>query len=351
MPSSAARKARRANAPRAGNPASSRREDKKGKKKTPHNPNLISAAHLRVTEVIEPAMPLFAAKTQRRLRYSDYCSLTSTSGVVTSYVLAVNGAYDPDITGTGHQPKGFDSMMLFYNHYCVMDCALHVTCQGYSSSKMTVCLRMDASSTPLTSINDIIEQGGCVIDYLDVTATHGSIAPLGMVFNIPKIQGVSKSAMTADTSLRGTSVSNPTELTYAHLQVWDAAGQTGQVVFNFVMDWNIVFLEPRDAPQSLAERLRQEAVLAAKANKAAEIRYQWVDVPPELEGKGYERVLQVREAETRGASPDFVSDLLNPQLDARYFSEKYRISTASVPAWKAFAMEEKSMLKHGASLV
>lgn len=41
----------------------------------------------------------------------------AAGGVVGSYVFQINGPYDPNVTGIGHQPLGFDQLMLMYEHY------------------------------------------------------------------------------------------------------------------------------------------------------------------------------------------------------------------------------------------
>lgn len=53
--------------------------------------------------------------------YNDIVSLSSsTSGLAsTPYVFSLNGAYDPDVTGTGHQPRGFDQWMALYKRFKV----------------------------------------------------------------------------------------------------------------------------------------------------------------------------------------------------------------------------------------
>lgn len=57
-----------------------------------------------------------ATKTTAMLLYSDLGrSLTgSPAGACTSYVYSLNGPYDPDVTGSGGQPTGFDQYMSLY---------------------------------------------------------------------------------------------------------------------------------------------------------------------------------------------------------------------------------------------
>lgn len=55
-----------------------------------------------------------------KLRYqSDTITLTCTSGVAQFYQFNLNGLFDPNLTGTGHQPLGYDSVKLLYNRYRV----------------------------------------------------------------------------------------------------------------------------------------------------------------------------------------------------------------------------------------
>lgn len=214
---------------------------------------IVSASRVPNTEIIERSIPLFAARTTKHLRYSTNLQLVSTAGAVASYVFAANGLYDPDITGVGHQPMGFDEMMLYYNHYTVTHANFQVVAKGVSASKMTICLRQDASSTPITVIDRIVELGGAVYDYLEVTSSFGATKRVQMALDIAKIQGISRTALTADSSLRGTSAANPSELTYAHVQLWDSAAQSGTVNFDVVIDFIAIFTEPRDITTSVRE--------------------------------------------------------------------------------------------------
>jgi len=53
---------------------------------------------------------VFPPRLSRTLRYVDMYLLSSSSGSVVSQVMRVNSLFDPDQTGTGHQPRGFDQL-------------------------------------------------------------------------------------------------------------------------------------------------------------------------------------------------------------------------------------------------
>jgi len=91
-------------------------------------------------------------KTRRAiLRYTDHVtSITSTLGALGSYVFRANGIYDPNYTGTGHQPMGFDQWAALYNHYVVL------------GAKMTVKVLPSASSTAPCIIGTMVTDGTAV---------------------------------------------------------------------------------------------------------------------------------------------------------------------------------------------
>jgi len=195
-------------------------------------------------------MPVFPASIVKRLRYSGSASLTSTAGAVATYVLRANDLFDPDFTGTGHQPMGFDPLMLWYNHFCVVEAKLVVTFRNTSANFGTCCVRYDGASTPITVIDRIIELGGAVFDDLGYLSSTNDIKQLTLRMDIAKLQGVSRKAITADPSLRGDAATSPTEVTYFHIQTWSSlAGNTG-IEIDFVLEQLAHFMEPRDNVES-----------------------------------------------------------------------------------------------------
>jgi hypothetical protein len=196
---------------------------------------------------------MFPARVTKRLRYSDSFQLTSTSGAVASYVYRANDLYDPDVTGTGHQPMGFDQLCPgWYNHFCVTHAKMIVTFRNSSSAGGQCCLRVDGFSTPLTVINRIVEIGGAAMDTLGVLASANDTKQLSLMVDIAKLQGIRPaSAITADSSLRGDSATSPTEATYFHIQTWSTFAVTTVVEVDIVLEQTAIFTEPRDMSQSV----------------------------------------------------------------------------------------------------
>ena len=64
------------------------------------------------------------AKYQAKLRYSTTFTLSPTGTTVAQRVFSANGMYDPDQTGIGHQPRGFDQIMSMYSHFTVVKCQM-----------------------------------------------------------------------------------------------------------------------------------------------------------------------------------------------------------------------------------
>lgn len=203
------------------------------------------------TLVKEPWQPVFPASITKRLRYSSTFAGACTGGAITStQVFRANDCFDPDLTGTGHQPMGFDQLVIWYNHFCVVWAKMTIICKNTAATVPTVCLRIDGSGTPLTVIDRIVEIGGCVTETLEVKGQYGANKQLVLAADISKLQGVSRSAITADPTLRGDAATSPTEVTYFHITMWDTSAATGSMECDVILEQIVVFMEPRDVSES-----------------------------------------------------------------------------------------------------
>lgn len=69
-----------------------------------------------------------------KMRYVDNLALSSSNGAVGKYTFRMNSIFDPDLTGTGHQPMWHDQIAPQYLKYVVTGSKIIVTFQQIQSA-------------------------------------------------------------------------------------------------------------------------------------------------------------------------------------------------------------------------
>ena len=233
----------------------SKRQSRNNANKLPRQPVIMSGNS---NTIVDSFLPIFPNVAVRKLRYTTANQISVTSGVLNTHVFSLNGLYDPDYTGTGHQPMGFDQMMPFYNHYHVTKAKVHVIFSMLEGDRAgAVGIKVTPDTTPPGSHEDLIEEGRNSWDTIAGAAstTNGTKA-LRCSVNVPAVNGLSRANFLADTEYQGTIISNPTEQTYIHLCAWSSSLNSFTVRFDVVIDYEAVFTEPRNLTPSHLAALR-----------------------------------------------------------------------------------------------
>lgn len=183
-------------------------------------------------------------KTQLRYAEIDLTLDPGTAGAAAQYVFSANGLYDPNITGTGHQPLGFDQMMAMYDHYVVIGSQIQCVFQNTDGARaQNVSIHLQDNATTSTDYRILLENGNCVYTTLG-PATSGTDTK-GLTLKCNPNKFLSRSKPLSDPDLKGTDSANPTEQCYF---VVTAAPQdaydTQQVFFQAVIQYTVVFIEP-----------------------------------------------------------------------------------------------------------
>ena len=197
-------------------------------------------------------MPL---KYKFSTRYVDtYKTIGSPAGSVALYLYCANGLFDPDISGTGHQPIGFDQIMGFYDHYTVIASKIKVTFQNLSDEQpiiVAVSLSDDAAAGT-SNIGTVIENGSAKWRRLERQGTDASFqnnvrstCTLTKSVSVKRFMG--RPNILSEDDLRGNVASNPMERLF--FKLW-AQGIDGSAVamscsFTVQIDYVAILTEPK----------------------------------------------------------------------------------------------------------
>lgn len=192
--------------------------------------------------------------------YEPSFGITATGGVIGQYVFTANGLYDPNITQTGHQPLGFDTMMLYYEQYTVLrsSVTLRFVGNGAQAVNVSICLAPDTTSLALP---DVMENGLVKTKVVDGRGNGGygtgqRVGRLDLNCDVVKYFGRKNSReILDDVNLYGTVASNPTEQVYFCINTWGFGSFTDNtaVSFDAVLEYDVVFWEPRKVAAQLLQ--------------------------------------------------------------------------------------------------
>lgn len=150
----------------------------------------------------------FPKELRMKHRYVQNGAFSSLNGAVHFNTYSCNGMYDPDITGTGHQPMFFDQLTAIYNHYTVLSSKITIQASPRTSNTLPVAVGVylnDDSSVPYSELNSLCENSSTVWTF---------VAPGQPATRITKSFRASEHfgpGVISDPNLQGTASANPTE--------------------------------------------------------------------------------------------------------------------------------------------
>lgn len=98
-----------------------------------------------------------------RLRYTTPLLINPAVGLAVFHFFRANGPFDPDLTGVGHQPRGYDQWAQFYQRATVLGSRIRVINTKAESANVTPAyygvwlLRNSADASNMTNLAEMLE--------------------------------------------------------------------------------------------------------------------------------------------------------------------------------------------------
>lgn len=183
-------------------------------------------------------------------KFSENRNLVSAGAVPASYVYSLNGLYDPNITGTGAQPRGFDQLMQLYDHYCVIAVRVRIDWSNNLTGNPThVIAAIRDGSTTSSSLVDYVETGNTKFTTLGTEGGGNNVKSMYINVNPNKFLGRSKPL--SDPNLKGTTSNNPNEQAYLIIAAVNTDEFTNTNINALVtLEYTAVLFEPKVLTQS-----------------------------------------------------------------------------------------------------
>lgn len=165
-----------------------------------------------------------------KLKYNDIQSLNTFSQAYQDYIYRGNSVYDPNYTGTGNQPQGFDEWSAFYGQYRVYGSKM--TCTFIDSSgtnyAQSVAIIPNLSTTAFTDPIRVIETPYSSSSTITLNSGLGK-RTLSSYMSTAKMWGIDKQTVSSGDLYRATTGNNPTNNWYWHVFAYDMGASEASV--------------------------------------------------------------------------------------------------------------------------
>lgn len=178
-----------------------------------------------------------------------YCegaiSINPTVGSSNAYVFRCNDLYDPNFTGVGHQPTGFDQMMALYNKFVVYASKIKVI--GFAPDGETLDLVVGVAIRDDTTVTTTLEE------YMEQANTDWAVVPGGAGASPFAVKTAFDLSLWSNTSvktndlLHGVASAGPSKLWYYHV-FYGATGPSedpSSVKATIEIEYKVKFFEPK----------------------------------------------------------------------------------------------------------
>jgi len=186
-------------------------------------------------------------RLSNKLTYCERVTVNLTAGGFGSFLFSVNGLYDPNLTGVGHQPLYFDQLMALYSHYAVSKSRIRVNVFSQVIYGMDMTIFIDDDSTIS------ISNGSHARERKDASTVmvNSNLQTSPYLYKSWDCQKAFGTSPTAGDHLQGNASNNPSEQQY-YVIVLDAGinGANAGIEMDVRIDFDVEFNELASIAQS-----------------------------------------------------------------------------------------------------
>lgn len=188
------------------------------------------------------------AKLKANFRYSDKNQLNiGAAGIISNQVYNACSLFDPNFTGIGSQPRGFDQLMVLYRKYTVIGSKITVHFIPVSTiGSYIAAINLKSLSTTEALMIDVAESSFSVID--SSNGTSRGPHKLMQTYS-PKFTGNTNPL--DDEELGGSVSTSPVNSSYYHVSAESAtANDEGPIGIFVIIEYTAILHDPYRPAQS-----------------------------------------------------------------------------------------------------
>ena len=194
-----------------------------------------------------PGKMVIAPTMKATLRYTETISVNPGAGLPATYTMSANGLFDPNISGVGHQPRGFDQIMGLYERYTVTSSKITIYAaindiSGNNSLGVLSVIPANKSVVTLSGV-DMLEEP---LSKTSVFTTNGGTVQPYVTNYVSCKTFLGKKDLLDDDSVSGDATQNPADQVYWQISYGTTSPTidlSGAQLF-VIIEYNAVFSRP-----------------------------------------------------------------------------------------------------------
>lgn len=178
------------------------------------------------------------------LKYNERFTINLTGGTPADYQFRLNSLFDPNLTGTGHQPYGFDQLTVLYNRYRVFKTKYVIKMISGTTGNFETTIVCNNSATSITTPDLAPESNNSKYkqwNYYNPITISG-------VINLPRLNGETSAQYKANENTQSQIGANPGEVLNMHIV--NTADTGSSVIADVMLCFYAEFFDPIQLPQS-----------------------------------------------------------------------------------------------------
>lgn len=207
--------------------------------------------------LINRSLQPIAQRTIVKMKYAEAVTPQMTTGLSSAvYRFNLNSIFDPNRTGTGHQPYGHDTFSTMYNRYRVIGVKWNIQCVAPSGTDLPLQVaalpaneEQGSSGDSASSIRELPRAR-----YITQGYAGAPVRSLKGYTSLPSLTGRTKAQYMADDRYQAQVGSSPQELAILNIIVSFmnefAVGSTIYPPLNIEMTYVVEFFDPKVLAQS-----------------------------------------------------------------------------------------------------